>query len=155
MSFDYPMAARQRREALRLGMRDRAEQFHIWLMEGQLGQVNAVVASVPSALADLLPIVANPEASINVRIGASAIFERQAGSAALQALVPALGMLSMHGDHRVRADACYTLGLTGAPDAARFLEPRLSDADAEVREIAADGLETIKTAAEKNHHVPT
>ncbi len=147
MSFAYPLAARRTREGLRLGMRDRAEQFRIWLMEGQLTRVNEVVARLPAALADLLPIVADPEASINVRIGASAIFERHAGSAALRSLVPALGMLSMHGDHRVRADACYDLGLSGAPEAVRFLEPRLADPDAEVREIAADSLAAIENPA--------
>ncbi|MBA3034135.1 MAG: HEAT repeat domain-containing protein [Gammaproteobacteria bacterium] len=141
--FKYPTATDTTREALRLGMRDRAEQFHIWLMEGLLARVIEVVSRVPAALADLLPIVANPDASINVRIGASAVFERQAGSTALQALVPALGMLSMHGDARVRAEACYFLGLSGTAAATRFLEPRLDDPDAEVREIAAESLEEL------------
>lgn len=145
MKFEYTRASPATREALRLGMRDRAEQFHIWLMEGQLKQVIEVVSRVPAALADLLPVVANPDASINVRIGASAVFERQAATPALQALVPALGMLSMHGDARVRAEACYFLGLSGTPAAARYLEVRLDDPAVEVREIAAESLEELTT----------
>lgn len=145
MEIKYAQATPATREALRLGMRDRAEQFHIWLMEGQLARVNEVVNRMPMALADLLPIVANPDASINVRIGASAVFERQAATPALQALVPALGMLSMHGDARVRSEACYFLGLSGTVAAKRFLEPRLDDPAAEVREIAAESLDELTT----------
>ena len=155
MSFDYPVAAAQTQEALKQRMRSMPDYFHNLLKDGGLARVLEVIEAQPQTLADLLPIVANPDASINVRIGASAIFERHAGSAVLQTLVPALGMLSMHGDHRVRADACYTLGLSGAPQAAHFLESRLEDPDAEVREIAAESLETIKTAEEKHPRVPT
>jgi HEAT repeat protein len=145
MNFGYPLAAHTTREALRLGMRDRAEQFQIWLFEGQLKRVLEVVARMPATLADLLPIVANPEADMNVRFGASAVFEQYAGSAALKALVPALGMLTGHGDARVRADACHLLALSAAPEAIRFLEARLDDPDAEVREIASESLAEIKT----------
>lgn len=143
MGFDYPQAARATREALRLGMRDRAAQFQIWLLEGQLKRVLEVVDRLPSALADLLPIVANPQANLNVRFGASAVFERYAGSPALQALIPTFGLLTGHGDARVRADACHFLGLAAAPEARRFLEARLEDPDAEVREIAAESLEDL------------
>lgn len=146
MSFAYPLAARPTRAALRLSLRDRAEQFQIWLLEGQLAQVNAVVDRLPAALADLLPIVANPEANMNVRFGASAVFERHAGSVALKALVPAIGMLAGHGDHRVRADACHILGLSRTAAAIKYLEARCDDPAAEVREIAAESLEELKTA---------
>jgi HEAT repeat protein len=149
MKFDFPLAAQPTRAALRLGMRDRAEQFQIWLLEGQLTRVLEVVEHVPAALADLLPIVANPEANMNVRFGASAVLERHAGSPALQALVPALGMLTGHGDVRVRADACHLLGLSGTTNAIKYIEARLDDPDAEVREIAAESLEELKTTQEQ------
>jgi HEAT repeat protein len=145
MRFDYPLAARRTRDELRLGMRDRAEQFQIWLLAGQLHRVIDVVERLPEALADLLPVVANPSASMNVRFGASAVFERYAGTTALKTLVPAFGMLAGHGDARVRADACHFLGLSGAPDAVRYLESRLDDPDAEVREIAAESLDELTT----------
>jgi hypothetical protein len=149
MGFDYPMAARGTREALRLSLRDRAEQFQIWLLEGQLKRVLDVVDRLPVTLADLLPIIANPEANMNVRFGASAVFERHAGNAGLKALVPALGMLTGHGDARVRADACHILGLSGAADAVRYLEARSDDPDAEVREIALESLDELKTIKEQ------
>ena len=117
-----------------------ADYFHILLMEGGLKKVIEIVDSRPELLADLLPIIGNPDASINVSLGASAVFERYAGKAPLRVLVPRLGRLSEHADARVRADACHYLGLSGSPLARVFLEPRLNDDSADVREIAADSL---------------
>lgn len=120
-----------------------AERFHVQLMDGQLQAVKQSIAEKPERLAELLPIVANPEASINVRLGASVIFEGLAGTPALRALVSRLGELAAHADARVRADACFFLGLSGDPRGRVYLEPRLQDADAEVREIAVDSLEEL------------
>jgi HEAT repeat protein len=145
MNHGYSIAGDATRAALRASLRDRAEQFQIWLIEGQLKSVLAVVERFPKALADLLPIVANPEANLNVRFGASAVLERYAGTPALQALVPALGMLAGHGDARVRADACHLLGLSGSGKAIKYLEARRDDPDAEVREIVAESLAEVQT----------
>ena len=144
----FLLAADATRAALRAGLRDRVEQFQIWLLEGQLKSVIAVVERLPKALADLLPIVANPEANLNVRFGASAVLERYAGTPVLQALVPTLGMLASHGDARVRADACHLLGLSGASAAIKYLAARRDDPDAEVREIVAESLEELQTKEE-------
>lgn len=148
MNYSYPMATNVTRAALRASLRDRAEQFQVWLLEGQLKAVLAVVERLPKALADLLPIVANPAANLNVRFGASAVLERYANTPALQALVPALGMLAGHGDARVRADACHLLGLSGTREAIKYLAARSDDPDAEVREIAAESLEELATKEE-------
>lgn len=146
--MNYPIATDATRAALRASLRDRAEQFAIWLLEGQLKSVISVVERIPAALADLLPIIANPDANMNVRFGASAVLERYAGQAALQALVPALGLLTGHGDARVRADACHLLGLSGSRNAIKYLEARRDDPDAEVREIAVESLEELQNKEE-------
>ncbi len=117
-----------------------AEAFHDLLKRGGLAQVLELVAAAPGRLAALLPIVGNPEASINVRLGAGVVFEDYAGTTALQALIPALGACSVHGDARVRADACHVLGLAGGESARPWLLARLEDVDGDVREIAQDGL---------------
>jgi len=144
MKFAYPYASDATRAALRAALRDRAEQFAIWLLEGQIKNVDEVVARIPAALADLLPIVANPDANLNVRFGASAVLERFAGTPAFLALLPTLGLLTGHGDPRVRADACHLLGLSGSADAIEYLKARLDDPDAEVREIAAESLAALQ-----------
>jgi HEAT repeat protein len=148
----YPLAALATREALVLRSRTTnaaalADHFHILLAEGALPRVIEAVGRQPETLAPLLPIIANPEAAMNVRLGASVVFERYAGSLALRALVPRLGELAAHPDARVRADACHFLGLSGAPEAVRYLEPRLADTDGEVREIAAESLEALAGAS--------
>jgi HEAT repeat protein len=93
----------------------------------------------------VLPIVGNVEASLNVRLGAGVLFEEFAGSDALRALLPRLGELSQHADARVRADACHYLGLSADSAARRWLEDRLADDDADVREIATESLQAIST----------
>lgn len=116
---------------------DMSDAFHDLLKTGGLDQVLELVSAQPDRLAGLLPIVGNPEASINVRIGAGVVFEAHAAKPALRELMPALGRLSNHADARVRADACHYLGMTGTR-ARPWLEARLNDPDRDVREIAQD-----------------
>ncbi len=121
-----------------------AGYLHEQLKEGRLDDVIEWLERRPDALGALLPILANPEASLNVRLGAGAVFEHFATRPSLAALVPELGEFSAAEDARVRADACHVLGLTGHPDARPWLEARRSDADAEVREIALESLERLQ-----------
>lgn len=120
-----------------------AEAMHDLLKTGALARVLALLADDPARLRALLPIVANPEASINVRVGVGAVFEDYAGGPALRALLPDLGELTRHADARVRADACHYLALAGDAAARAWLRPRLRDASAEVREIARDSLHEL------------
>ena len=122
-----------------------ADWFHTLLKEGQLPKVQAMINAEPGLLAAVLPIVGNVEASLNVRLGAGVLFEECAGSDALRALLLRLGELSQHEDARVRADACHYLGLAGGSDALPWLQARLADEDADVREIAAESLQAIST----------
>lgn len=119
-----------------------ADWFHLLLKEGQLPRVQALIEAEPGLLAAVLPIVGNVEASLNVRLGAGVLLEHFAGTDTLRALLPRLGELSQHPDARVRADACHYLGLADDTRARAWLEARLDDADADVREIAAESLET-------------
>jgi hypothetical protein len=122
-----------------------ADWFHTLLKEGQLPKVQAMIEAEPGLLAAVLPIVGNVEASLNVRLGAGVLFEEFAGSDALRALLPRLGELSQHEDARVRADACHYLGLAGGGASQPWLQARLADEDADVREIAAESLQAIST----------
>lgn len=92
----------------------------------------------------LLSIVADPAANLEVRLGVSALLESYAYSPALEALLPELAALSRHADHRVRADACYLLGLTGSAAAKSAVEACLHDAHEEVREIAVEAMHNLK-----------
>ena len=129
-----------RRADSEAGMND---AFHDLLKTGDLQQVLALVEAEPSRLSALLPIVGNPEASMNVRLGAGVALEEHAGTPGLEALVPALGELSQHADARVRADACHYLGLSRAESARPWLTARQEDEDGDVREIAREALESL------------
>jgi thiol-disulfide isomerase/thioredoxin len=120
-----------------------ADWFHMLLKQGRLPRAQALIEADPALLAAVLPIVGNVEASLNVRLGAGVLLEDFAGSDTLRALLPRLGELSRHPDARVRADACHYLGLTVDVAARAWLDPRLTDDDADVREIAAESLQAI------------
>lgn len=113
------------------------------LRAGELRPAEEFVAADPQRLALLLTIIANPDEAITVRLGANALFEGYSGRAELQALLPPLGELSTHPDHRVRADACHLLGLAASPEARTLLTARLDDESDEVREIAHDSLQAL------------
>lgn len=124
-----------------------ADYFHTLLKEGELTKVLERIRTQPEWLEALLAIVANPEASINVRIGAGAVFEEMAGTDSLAALVEPLAALTDHHDARVRVDACHYLGLTQSRSAVVYLRARLEDDDADVREVAADSLLLLAQSA--------
>lgn len=123
-----------------------ADYFHLLLKEGQMARVLELLHADPGQLAAVLPIIGNVDASLNVRLGAGVLLEEFAQSDALRALLPRLGELSVNTDARVRADASHYLGMTGSAAARPYLETRLDDDDADVREIAAESLATLPTA---------
>lgn len=119
------------------------DAFHDLLKQADLAQVLQLVAAEPARLAALLPIVANPEASLNVKLGVGVVFDEYASTPALQNLLLPLGELTQHADARVRADACHLLGLTGIPAAKTWLQMALQDENSDVRDIAAESLEIL------------
>jgi hypothetical protein len=120
-----------------------SDAFHDLLKQADLAQVLQLIQAEPSRLAALLAIVANPEASLNVKLGVGVVFEEFAGQPALRQLVADLGGLTRHEDARVRADASHLLSLTQAAEARPWLLAGLQDENAEVREIAAESLQAL------------
>lgn len=124
-----------------------SDAFHDLLKQADLAQVLQLIRTDAARLAALLPIVANPEASLNVKLGVGVVFEEYAGQPALQALVDDLGRLTQHVDARVRADASHLLSLTYSAEARARLQARLQDDSDDVREIAAESLQTLEGLA--------
>ncbi len=114
------------------------------LSEGGFVQAKAFVHADTQRLRPLLSMVADPAANLEVRLGVSALLESYAYSPALAALLPELAELSRHADHRVRADACHLLGLSGSTAAKPALQACAHDAHEEVREIALEALHNLK-----------
>ena len=114
------------------------------LKQGAYRQAAAFIEADTRRLNPLLAIVATPAANITVRLGVSALLEAYAHTVALQNLLPQLAELARHADHRVRADACHLLGLTGSAAARAYIEPCLNDAQEEVREIANEAMVALR-----------
>jgi len=113
------------------------------LKEGDYKHAVAFIAGDAHRLKSLLSIIANLEANISVRLGVSALLEAYANTPELQALLPQLAEFTFHADHRVRADACHLLGLTGSVAARPYVAACLKDAHEEVREIAEEAMEKL------------
>ena len=113
------------------------------LRQGSYQQAKAFIDIDTDRLRPLLAIVANPGAKLEVRLGASALLESHANSSSLQNLLPQLAELTRHADHRVRADACHLLGLTGSAAARAHVEACLDDVHEDVREIAQEAMEEL------------
>ena len=113
------------------------------LKQGGYQQAKAFIDIDTNRLKPLLAILAKPVARLEVRLGISALLESHANSPSLQCLLPQLAELSRHADHRVRADACHLLGLTGTADANTYVEHCLNDVHEEVREIAKEAIENL------------
>lgn len=116
------------------------------LKQGGFKEASRFVAEDTQRLKSLLDIVTNPAANIEVRLGVSAILESYANAPELQNLLPQLGELSRHSDHRIRADACHLLGLTGSAAARHYVAACLDDTEEEVREIAQEAMEELESA---------
>ena len=114
------------------------------LKEGGFKQAGVFIAEDTQRLKPLLAIVADPEKNIEVRVGVDALLESYRNTPALQSLLPQLAELTRHTDHRVRADACHLLGLSGSAAARPYLEVCINDSSEEVREIASESLQLLE-----------
>ena len=116
------------------------------LTQGELDTARRFLEAEPTARDGVMLLLSDVDTELNVRIGIAAIFEHLAGEPVLDELVAPLGRLSVHDNARLRADACHLLALTGNQDAIPFLQPRLGDDDADVREVAEESLNLLQNA---------
>jgi thioredoxin-like negative regulator of GroEL len=122
------------------------EYFREQLDQGALAGVIAQIRRDPALLMGLLPLLEDSDTGISIRIGMGAVLEDLHDTDFAQRLVAGLGALSSSDDVRTRQDASHYLGLTGSADARPYLSERLNDADAEVRDIAAEALQELPEA---------
>lgn len=119
--------------------------LHDQLKQGNLEAMEQLLASQPQWLEALLSLLENEDTDMKVRIGVDALLESLATTTDLSSLVEGLGQLSQHARQALRSDASHYLSLTGSPAAIPYLEARLQDESAEVRDIAKEGLAELKT----------
>ncbi len=113
------------------------------LAEGNIAYAEKLVERYPQALENVIDLMANPEAKINVRLGIGVIIEELAESEPFKAVIPRLIDYLSDDDARIRGDACHYLSLTRDPSYIPHIEKLLSDESEEVREIAQDSLDEL------------
>jgi hypothetical protein len=114
--------------------------FFEMLQRGQRVKVERLIREDGQRSLALAELLADPEASMAVRIGIGAVLEELQGSGMTAAMAPKLGEILRDPEPRNRADAAHFLSLVGGAQAARLLRDCLDDPDAAVREIAYDAL---------------
>ena len=114
------------------------------LDSGQLARCVGMIRLHPERFVALLALLADPDTSLNARIGVSAAFEELHDSGLIANAATALGELTRHANAAVRADACHALAFTNLELAGSYLNDCLTDSDAAVREIAADSLAALQ-----------
>ena len=122
-------------------MPGKSEYLNGLLSSGKLEKVIALAQDNAENLRALLLLAADPELSMKVQLGISAVFEELHGSASLLAVIDDIGALVENPSAKVRADAAHFLSLTESEKSRPYLLKLAKDHDAEVREIAGEGLE--------------
>lgn len=117
------------------------------LSEGNIEYANKLIHRYPQALNNVIELMADPEAKINVRLGVGVIIEDMAESEEFKAVIPQLLAYLSSEDARIRSDACHYLSLTKDASHISAIEKLLSDEDQEVREIAQDSLDELRASA--------
>lgn len=113
------------------------------LSEGKLEYASRLLESYPQALENIIEMMADPEAKINVRLGVGVLIEDMAESVEFKVVIPRLIDYLSSKDARIRGDACHYLSLTRDVSLIPLIEPLLSDESEEVREIAQDSLDEL------------
>ena len=121
------------------------QYFFEMLTRGQRGKVERLIRDEGSRSIALAELLADPDASMAVRIGIGAVLEELQGSGLTAAMTPKLAEVLLDADPRNRADAAHYLSLIGGAEAFRLLRECLIDPDAAVREIAYDALSNSPT----------
>jgi thioredoxin-like negative regulator of GroEL len=120
------------------------------LAEGNIDYATRLIERYPQALQNVLQLMADPDAKINVRLGVGVLIEDMAESRQFETVIPQLLDYLSSKDARTRGDACHYLSLTKNPAYIPIIEKLLSDESEEVREIAQDSLEEL-TAVETDN----
>jgi len=120
------------------------EYFHELLKAGQLDQVTAQVARGGHPLRVLIRLLGDPDTELTVRIGVNAVIEGLEGQPVLAEVIGPLTELARHREPHVRGDAAHLLSHTHQPEAGPLLKTLLNDENADVREIAHEGLERLR-----------
>ena len=113
------------------------------LAEGKIQYASKLIKRYPQALENVIDLMADPEARINVRLGVGVLIEDMAETEAFKTAIPRLLDYLSDTDARIRGDACHYLSLTRDRSYIPQIKKLLADESEEVREIARDSLDDL------------
>jgi hypothetical protein len=113
------------------------------LQHGKLAKAIEWIEQGKVSLKAVVPMLADTEAKMNVRIGLGAIVEHFEATAAIREIVPDLIALLDEANPAVRTDACHYLSLTHSREVIVPLQEMLDDEDEQVRQVAKESLEEL------------
>ena len=119
-------------------------RYIVYLLErGRLAKAIEWLEQGNASLKAVLPILADPDAKMNVRLGVGAILEHFEDTQALRAVIPDLIALLQDINPAVRTDACHYLSLTHSMDVIAPLKKMLEDENEQVRQVAMESIEEL------------
>jgi len=114
------------------------------LSEGNIDAANKLLQRHPGVLQNIIEIMADAEAKINVRLGVGVIIEDRAETEEFKKVIPRLIEYLSDDDARIRSDACHYLSLTKDSAYIADIEKLLADESEEVRDIAQESLDELR-----------
>jgi glutaredoxin len=97
-----------------------------------------------ASLKAVIPILTDPDAKMNVRVGVGAILEHFEDTQAIREIAPGLIALLSDAHPAIRTDVCHYLSLMHASDAIEPLKKMLDDGDEQVRQVARESIEALE-----------
>ena len=120
-----------------------AEYIETMLNNGELNPVQQTLQLDPESITAVIPLLANEDTAMQVRIGIDAILEQLSATPVLNALIPGLTQLAQQDNPRVQIDALHYLALTANPSVEPVLRQQHASATAIVQQAAEEALQTL------------
>jgi hypothetical protein len=120
-------------------------QYLAYLLEhGNLVKAIEWIEKGNTTLQAVIPLIADQDARINVRVGVGAILEHFEGKPEVREIIPELIGLMQSENPSIRTDACHYLSLSHSMDVIESLKKMLDDEDEQVRQVARESIETLR-----------
>lgn len=121
-----------------------AQYIESLLERGKLVKVIEWIEQGNATLKVVIPILADPDTKMNVRVGVGAILEHFEDTQEIREIVLDLTALLSDRHPAIRTDACHYLSLTHSGAAIEPLKKMLDDEDGEVRQVAKESIEALR-----------
>jgi len=120
-------------------------QYITYLLEhGNLVKAIEWIEKGNTTLQAVIPLIADQEARINVRVGVGAILEHFEGMPEVREIIPELIGLMQSENPSIRTDACHYLSLSHSMDVIESLQKMLNDENEQVREVAMESIDELR-----------